>query len=146
MSLTLIRARFKRATSGTLWLVLCGKPDARGNRTCPGTFAVAMGGNWGGAGPALIRMYGILRPDNRSVYRLSPRNMDRLAEGRTPTLRRPRVHDPTIPPDDHYPGSWLDYGTQGERAGELIYTFPVLAACPRCQTVNEILPPTQERP
>ncbi|MGD0115925.1 MAG: phage tail tape measure protein [Dehalococcoidia bacterium] len=39
-----------------------------------------------------MRMYGILRPDAHGVYRLSRRNMVALAEGRTPTLRRPRVH------------------------------------------------------
>jgi len=138
----MIHARFKRTRGNPrLWLVLCGKADERGNKTCPGTFGVAQGGTWGGSGPPVMRMYGLLRPDARGVYRLSRRHLDQIAQGKAPTLRRSQVHDPTVQPATDERWAMLDYGSQGERAGELIRAFPILAACPRCQCPNEIMPP-----
>ena len=94
-----------------------------------------------GPGTPVMRMYGLLRPDTHGVYRLSDRHLKELAQGKTPTLRRGRVHDPTVQPASNEKWAMLDYGAQGERAGEMLYTFPIVAACPRCQLPNEIMPP-----
>ena len=78
--------------------------------------------------PLMMRVNGILRLDARGVYQPTAHaRKQRADDGRPPTLRRSHVHG-------------RDYGPQGERAGEIVREFPILALCPRCLTPNEIRP------
>ena len=119
-----VRVRFKVAQDGRSQLVLCGKTDSRGNTTCPGIFGVQPKRP---PGPPIMRINGILRRDARGVYQPTPHARKQRADGRPTTLRRSRVHG-------------RDYGPQGERAGEIVRDFPIMAICPRCLTPNEIRP------
>ncbi len=129
-----VRARFRLATDRDTRLVLCGKRDKAGRATCPGAFGVQTPLH---GGPPDMRVNGILRPDNKGIYRPTVRALEERAQGRPIRLRRSHVRNSNYPHDEHW-SNIRDLGPQGERAGEIVYDFPIMAICPRCLTLNEI--------
>jgi len=127
-----VRARFKLAADGSSRLVLCGKLNKKGRATCPGSFGLQPPRH---GGPPVMRINGILRRDSRGVFRPTNRALKQQANGQPVRLRRSHIRVGILAgqqPDVR------DYGPQGERAGEIVHTFPIMAICPRCLTPNEI--------
>jgi hypothetical protein len=132
-----VRARFNLVRESDSRIVLCGKPDSKGNKTCGGMFGIQLERYHDR--PAFMRMKGIFRRDVRGMYQPTIRARDQRAEGQPVRLRRSHVQN-----EDDYPrrlfGSLppVDIGPQGEVIGAIVYDFPVMAVCPRCLTLNEI--------